>query len=91
MADVIWTDEALANLELIVDYIEQFDPAAAERMALRLVAASEALRDFPHRGRPAGAIFRELPGVRPYVIRYRVADDAVYIIRIRHGAQRPEA
>ncbi|WBH15372.1 type II toxin-antitoxin system RelE/ParE family toxin [Sphingomonas radiodurans] len=90
MANVIWTDEALTNLELIVDYIEQFDPQAAVRMALRLISASESLRDFPNRGRPAGETFRELPGVRPYVIRYRVAAEIVYIIRIRHGARRPE-
>jgi plasmid stabilization system protein ParE len=91
MADVIWTDEALTNLALIVDYIEQFDARAAERMAVRLLTATDGLQDYPNRGRPAGPIYRELPGVRPYVIRYRVEGDTVYVVRIRHGAQRPEA
>lgn len=88
MAEVIWSDEALANLELIVDYIRQFDPRAADRMAARLIDASFRLRDFPNSGRPAGDGRRELPSVPPYVIRYRVDGDTVQILRIRHGAQR---
>jgi plasmid stabilization system protein ParE len=33
MARVVWTREALGNLELIRAYIQQFDPVAAQRMA----------------------------------------------------------
>ncbi|MDP3404322.1 MAG: hypothetical protein Q8S03_06495 [Brevundimonas sp.] len=28
--------------------------------------------------------------IRPYIIRYVVTDDEVRILKIRHGAQRPE-
>jgi hypothetical protein len=28
--------------------------------------------------------------VPPYLIRYRIAGDTVFILRIRHGARRPE-
>lgn len=58
-------------------------------MAQRLRHAAESLGENPARGRPAGAL-RELTTVPPYLIRYRISDDTVQIVRIRHGAQRPE-
>lgn len=82
-----WTDEAVANLETIAAYIEAFNPAAARRLAARLVEAAESLAKFPERGRSAGGELREWPLVYPYIIRYRVAGDTVLILRIRHGAR----
>ena len=32
---------------------------------------------------------RELATIPPYLIRYRVLDDRVLILRVRHGARRP--
>ena len=88
MARVVWTREALANLELIRAYIEQFDPNAAVRLTAQLFAAGDSLRDFPRRGRPSGDGVRELPTVPPYVVQYEVHGDIAYILRIKHGAQR---
>lgn len=45
---------------------------------------------FAEKGRPAIHGTRELTTVKPYLIRYTVAGDRVYIIRIRHAARRPE-
>ena len=87
MARVVWTREALSQLELIREYVEQFDPAAARRLTNRLVAAGESLCNFPKRGRIAGDAIRELPTIRPYIIQYEVHVDIVYILRIRHSAQ----
>lgn len=89
MARIVWTREALVRLREIRFYIAQFDPVAARRMAARLLAAGEALADFPERGRPGPAGTRQLPSVRPYVISYGVAADTVIILDIRHGAQAP--
>jgi toxin ParE1/3/4 len=33
MRRIIWTDEAVGNLEAIVAYISAFNPAAARRLA----------------------------------------------------------
>jgi len=33
---------------------------------------------------------RELVAIRPYIVRYRITADAVQIVRIKHGAQRPD-
>jgi toxin ParE1/3/4 len=86
---VVWTREARVNLEAIRDYIGQFNPLAANRIAVRLISTVESLVDAPHRGRPAGAC-RELVVVRPYIIRYRVTDDTIDVLRIRHGAMKPD-
>jgi toxin ParE1/3/4 len=87
---VIWTRPAQRDLEGIRAYIGQFNPLAAQRFAQRLVAAAESLNDSPDRGRLSGRKHRELTTVNPYVIRYRVAPDIVYILRVRHGARRPD-
>jgi toxin ParE1/3/4 len=87
MARVVWTREALSNIELIRAYIQQFDPGAAQRMARRLIEAGDSLREFPERGRLVADGRRELPTVPPYIIRYRIEADRVFILRIRHGRQ----
>ena len=84
---IIWTEEAVEQLEAIVTYVSVYDPAAAERLARRLLELADSLADFPHRGRDAGDGRREMTVVWPYVLRYRVEDDRVYILRIRHGAR----
>ncbi len=88
MVQIVWTQRALVRLRLIRAYVEQFDPAAAELLASRLVDAADSLRDFPHRGRPAERGRRELPTVPPYVIRYLVKGQRVFINDIKHGRQR---
>ncbi|WP_375402285.1 type II toxin-antitoxin system RelE/ParE family toxin [uncultured Sphingomonas sp.] len=90
MAEVIWTRAALLRLRSIRAYIAQFNPNAAERIAERLWNAGESLKQFSERGRPADDVRRELVIVPPYIIRYRVEKDRVFILGIRHGAQRPE-
>jgi plasmid stabilization system protein ParE len=90
MATVNWSGRAIAQIAEIAAYIGQFDPAAARRMAERLIRAGDSLSSFPNRGRPADGGRRELPGIAPYVIRYRVEGERVLILSIRHGAQRPD-
>jgi toxin ParE1/3/4 len=89
MVQVIWLPEALWTVNLVRSYIGQYDPQAADRLAQRLRQAGESLADFPNRGRPAGNGARELPSVPPYIIRYEVSGDRVFILSIRHGRQRP--
>ncbi len=64
-------------------------PIAAERLAIRIVAVIEALRDHPylgHRGTEPGV--RELiAGGTPYVVLYRVRGKKVIIHTIWHTAQ----
>ncbi|MDP1027508.1 type II toxin-antitoxin system RelE/ParE family toxin [Sphingomonas sp. KR1UV-12] len=89
MARVVWRNQALDDLDDIITYLEQFDAKAADRYYVRLFTLGESLRDFPHRGRPAGNGERELVTVPPYVLRYRVDSDSVMILSVSHGARRP--
>jgi plasmid stabilization system protein ParE len=91
LRQIFWTDEAVGNLEAIVTYISAFNPAAATRLAQRLIAVADSLGEFSERGREAGDGRREMTIVWPYVLRYRVEGERVLILRIRHGAQAPES
>ncbi len=88
---IIWTAEAVSNLESIFAYVSAFNASAAVRLAQRLQSAADSLAMHPDRGRETVRGLRELAIIHPYLIRYRVRDDAVLILRIRHGAQDVEA
>ena len=90
MRRIIWTAAAEDDLRGIQEYYAQFNPFAANRLVERLLAAAENLPDMPHIGRLIRFGRRELASVWPYLIRYRVTEDEVIILRIRHGRRRPE-
>jgi toxin ParE1/3/4 len=95
--EIVWFPLALVRLQEIRAYIalvyaNKDKPNAAERLATRIVAVVEALRNHPRLGR-AGTE----PGIRglviggtPYVVLYRVRGQRVIISTIWHGAQRKE-
>ena len=87
MRRIVWTAEAVDNLDAIVEYIEAFHAPAAVRMARRLIALADSLAEFPDRGRDAGDGRREMTIVLPYILRYRVEQNQVVILRVRHGAR----
>lgn len=88
--EIVWSPLALARLQEIHAYVASDNPAAAERLATRIVAVLEALRNHPRLGR-AGAEpeIRELViGGTPYVILYRLRRDRIIISTIWHTAQK---
>lgn len=87
---VKWLSTAIANLDSEAEYIARDDPAAAARVVKSIQLAVERLRRFPAMGRPGRVIgTRELvvPNT-PYVIPYRVRNDAVEVLRVFHGSRR---
>lgn len=91
MASVHWPDETLSQLADIIAYIDDRNPAAAAKIGARLLALGNSLTSSPNRGRPRSNGTRQLVTVRPYILTYRVMDDEVVILSIRHGARRPIA
>ena len=88
--EIIWSPLAQTRLREIQAYVATDKPLAAERLAMRIVAVIEALRNHPHLGRVgAGPGVRELViGGTPYVVMYRVQARQVTINTIVHGTQR---
>lgn len=84
-----WTEEAAADLERIADYLFEHAPERATQLVRVLYEAPATLLTFPNRGRPGKRDdTRELiMSPLPYVIVYTVRADAVYVVRILHGAQ----
>jgi addiction module RelE/StbE family toxin len=86
---VRWSPEAADSLESISRYLRQVNPQSAQKIASTIFDSAESLATFPHRGR-----IGRVPGTRelvlsplPYLIVYRVKDQALEILRILHGAQ----
>jgi len=50
MAEIVWTEPALADLDAIADYIALDKPAAASRFVKKLVAKAGNLAAFPEMG-----------------------------------------
>jgi plasmid stabilization system protein ParE len=72
--EVVWSVLALSRLQEIRAFVGQDKPEAAARLATRIVAVVENLREHPYLGRAgAEAGSRELViGGTPYVVLYRV-------------------
>lgn len=92
MAELIWTEPALQDLETIAEFIASDDPAAASRYLRQVLAAAASLKTFPGLGQVPAEIedlpqYRQLVGP-PCRIFYKVANDSVYILYVMRGERR---
>jgi plasmid stabilization system protein ParE len=88
--DVIWTEPALNDVGDIFDFLNGENPVAAVKVIRTLRLTGDRLMTFPKRGRRVGRTsMREVTTKYPYIIRYRVEGDAVFILRVRHTSRRP--
>ncbi len=85
MAEIIWTEPALADLEAIADYIAIENPAAAAAFVRRVFDHIDKLAQHPH----LGPVPEELEGTRyrqivepPCRIFYRHSDSSVLILHV---------
>ena len=89
---VIWQRRALRQFFAIHDYIATNDPVAAGQIVLEIEAAIERLIAFPFLGRTGdivGIRLLQIPG-RPYVLPYRIVDDAIEITAVFDQRRDPE-
>jgi addiction module RelE/StbE family toxin len=92
---VIWTRRYLRELTAIGDYVAERNPRAAARLVNIIHSKTQTLLSanpfIGRRGEIGGT--RELVIPRtPYIVAYRVCEDAVEILFVQHGAQEwPEA
>jgi toxin ParE1/3/4 len=87
----VWSPQAIDDLTALRAYIAEEDPAAAQRVAVRIVESVEMLLSAnPAIGRPG-----RVPGTRelvvprtPFIVPYRLQGNTLQILRIFHGARR---
>jgi toxin ParE1/3/4 len=92
---LLWTEPAVSDLDAIHAFIAQDNDRAADDMIRRIVARAERqLSRLPESGRPGRiANTRELVVTgTPFILAYRITDDAIHILRVLHSARRwPDA
>jgi toxin ParE1/3/4 len=88
MAQVIWTEPALAQLELIVGFIALDKPEAARAVAGRIFAATDHIVRFVRMGKPIPGFphknYRQA-WIKPCWLYYRLDQDTVYILHVRRA------
>ena len=85
---VIWSDEALADVAAIKDYIARDSVANARKVVGRIELAADRLADFPYAARMIPEFQdpnRRETFVYEYRLMYRVEDDHICIMRVVHG------
>ena len=85
MAEVIWTEPSLDQLNEIAEYIALDKPGAASRLVEKVFSAVEHLQLFPKAGHVPPelpeSVYRELY-VRPCRIFYRQDNDAILVLYV---------
>lgn len=85
MAQIIWTEPALDNLNDIAEYIAVSNPNAAKSLVRNVFSKVQRLEQFPDSGRVPEEIpklsYREVL-VNPCRVFYKVDSDAIYILHV---------
>lgn len=85
MAEVIWTEPALANIDDIAEYIALHNIKAAKELVQRIFSKVNRLEEFPESGKVPIEIenlnFQEVV-VPPCRIFYKIKDNNVYILHV---------
>ena len=88
---VRFTRRAESDLAAIVDYLAKVSPEGGGRVAASLRETIQVISDHPFGGlktvRPM--LFVKIVPQYPYKVFYRVRDDIIEIVHIRHAARRP--
>jgi plasmid stabilization system protein ParE len=90
MPQVIFAPGAIRDLQRIRDFLHQKNPIAAKRAAVTIIQSVQVLGQQPHSGRPVEDMpeaYREWViefGDSGYVARYRLDDETIVILAVRH-------
>ena len=84
-----WTDQALADLESVHDYIGKDNLTAAERTVENILRGLRTAEAFPDSGRRGSRV----PGTRelilaPYIVVYRAMPACIEVLAVIHGSRR---
>ena len=91
MAQIIWTEPALSDLDEIAEYIALDKPNAATRLVEKVFSSTNRLEQFPESGRkpPEFKTSRYLEIiVNPCRIFYRIENDKIYILYVMRSERK---
>ena len=87
---LIWSPEAVEDVEAIAGYIERDSPWYAKAVVSKIVEIAESIPEFPEMGRMVpeigDAAIRER-FVHRYRLIYRLDDSRVLVVAVIHGRQ----
>ena len=86
---VVWLDSAVDDLVRLRAFIAKHNPSAAKKAAQKIIETAKTLSDHPELGKPAKELepYRDLNikfGHRGYILRYRIFENVLYIVCLRH-------
>ena|SRR3989338_119479 len=89
MRRIIWLDSAVDDIVRLREFVAANNQKSAKKAAQALKKAAQKLEGLPNTGKPVADLpdYRDLFirfGAAGYVMRYRVYQDDVYIVHIRH-------
>ena len=91
MAQIIWTEPALSDLDAIAEYIALDKPSAAMKLVQKVFSSTERLEQFPESGRKPPKLqksrYLEVL-VNPCRIFYRIEGDKVYILYVMRSERK---
>ncbi|PVZ81188.1 type II toxin-antitoxin system mRNA interferase toxin, RelE/StbE family [Serratia sp. S1B] len=85
---VKWKESALYDLAELIDYIEQYNPVASDKLHRQIVHVTENLPQHPYLYRPG-----RVPGTREivvhpnYLVIYHIDELQIEILRVLHARQ----
>lgn len=87
---VIWSDQALEDIERLYNFLKLDNPRAAARIVKELRLAPQRLRAMPRLGQriyefPVSEIRRMIVG--HYELRYEIRSEVIYVLRLWHGRE----
>ena len=91
MAQIIWTEPALLDLNEIAEYIALDKPGAASHLVQIVFSKTERLEEFPESGRKPPELkksrYKEII-VDPCRVFYRIEKDKVYILYVMQSKRK---
>jgi toxin ParE1/3/4 len=92
---ILWSPPAERDRDAIAEYISRNSPKSAVRFLDAVEQACQRLADMPEIGgvwesslpRLVGLRVWQIPGFENYLLFYRVAEPALQIVRLLHGAR----
>ena len=91
MAQIIWTEPALSDLNAIAEYIALDKPGAAINLVQKVFSSTDRLEQFPESGRKPAEFkkskYLEII-VNPCRIFYRIEGDKIYILYVMRSERK---